>query len=503
MSNSTTTASTVRQEGVLGNLAALISSRSQLVIPTEERRGVTHIPPDKPPRKCGSVGIMGVGLMGHGCVAKKTGLSYRELIAQAAAKAYEDAGISPCDLDDVPPLVDRGAGSKVAINGFGSIGRLCLASAEKSSLNFGLLDWTREQLDAVFDTAYAMYDDSFESRNKYSVANSGVGVVTDHGVHKYLAAVGATFYSGSLCSFRECGYDDFVAEARQAQEAFWDIAMGITKTDGHAHTPECAGSYVSSVSTFTRWYDTGGNIMGRKIQDHRQTDQSSFTSAFGAPEVRISYEDVAFAGDIAAAALMPESVERGDLHGMRGGGRPNPGRPSFDMRFVPNGFHLHVKFPGFSGGAALPVCPNQGQQGLPGSSLASMLYGAFPDWPAVELVAVDGHILAVRTPVGWRRFHYTDLGFAREDNREPTEAWALLADLCRKKTQGRRLPPDRVAAIKQQMSGLRKKLRQLFGLDGDPFHNFHRQHGWIPKFRCREGVPGDDDRFVAGFHPEE
>ncbi len=414
--------------------------------PTEERRGVTHIPPDKP---------------------------------------------------------KRGKRGGVAINGFGRIGRLSLAMTERALPTVSLLEWTKDEMVDIFEMADAMRHDSFDFMDDYGVDGLGIAVGTSHGAFKLMDAVGATFYSGSPCSFRECGYDDFVAEARQAQEAFWDIAMGITKTDGHAHAPERAGSYVSSVSTFTRWYDTGGNIMGRKIQDHRQTDQSSFTSAFGAPEVRISYEDVAFAGYIAAAALMPESVERGDLHGMRGGGRPNPGRPSFDMRFVPNGFHLHVKFPGFSGGAALPVCPNQGHQGLPGSSLASMLYGAFPDWPAVELVAVDGHILAVRTPVGWRRFHYTDLGFAREDNREPTEAWALLTDLCRKKTQGRRLPPDRVAAIKQQMSGLRKKLRELFGLDGDPFHNFHRQHGWIPKFRCREGVPGDDDRFVAGYHPEE
>jgi len=105
-------------------------------------------------------------------------------------------------------------------------------------------------------------------------------------------------------------------------------------------------------------------------------------------------------------------------------------------------------------------------------------------WRDVRLYRIDGHTLSVRAGSFHKRVTYIDLGMASAQNREPTKQWDLLMALC---DDGSTLRWHGDAeTVRRQVSYLRARLREAFGLKDDPFERYAkgRGHGWQSRFRA-------------------
>lgn len=105
-------------------------------------------------------------------------------------------------------------------------------------------------------------------------------------------------------------------------------------------------------------------------------------------------------------------------------------------------------------------------------------------WSEVRLHRIDGHTLSVRAAGFHKRVTYIDLGMASGKNREPTKQWEFLMALC--DDGGALRWRGDAEAVRRQVSSLRTKLREAFGLDDDPFEPYAkgRGQGWRPRFRA-------------------
>ena len=139
----------------------------------------------------------------------------------------------------------------------------------------------------------------------------------------------------------------------------------------------------------------------------------------------------------------------------------------------------------------------QGRPPAEEQSLPIIAVGQDCTWRDIHIYYADGHRVVIRTPTGCRRYHYLDLGFGRDNNREPILAWKLLLESCEgdhhhrnfAKYNGRVLSWD---SLKKQVSCLQDRLQALFGLTAErPFYRYKKADGWRPRFHCYDRPPGD------------
>ena len=122
----------------------------------------------------------------------------------------------------------------------------------------------------------------------------------------------------------------------------------------------------------------------------------------------------------------------------------------------------------------------------PRGDLAALL-GA-TSFDQLRVTAVDGH--TVRIGCGRRavRRTYRDLGLHSAMTREPTKKWAILLEVCAGHGTFRWRDFGEFHAVSQAVSVLRRRLRDAFGLDDDPFHGF--DNGWRARFFASSEIGG-------------
>ena len=119
-----------------------------------------------------------------------------------------------------------------------------------------------------------------------------------------------------------------------------------------------------------------------------------------------------------------------------------------------------------------------------------MLRGPDDNWPDIGIHSPDSLHAVVVSTLGAERYSFEELGFAREDNGKPNSEWIALMRTCEGDTR-HRCRTTTGQAKKQQISKLRRHLKDLFGLKDNPFYPYSKSHGWLPKFDCSTTVPGE------------
>jgi hypothetical protein len=123
-------------------------------------------------------------------------------------------------------------------------------------------------------------------------------------------------------------------------------------------------------------------------------------------------------------------------------------------------------------------------------------------WRDVTVYYVDGVTVGVTAP-GMRARHLTaiDLGMAKANSRGPSQRFKLLLHLCALggRTNWRsagmadqeRLTFRSFEAFRMQANPLRRSLREIFGLESDPFASFGERRDLETAFRALPHAPGD------------
>jgi hypothetical protein len=110
-------------------------------------------------------------------------------------------------------------------------------------------------------------------------------------------------------------------------------------------------------------------------------------------------------------------------------------------------------------------------------------------WDQITIEFLSEHVFTVVAP-GFQKIplNYADAGF--EDKRtgkhragKPNTAWELLRILAEHGSVQRR--SDDPQAVEKPISDLRKRLRRLLGLDGDPFFSYRSGRCYRPRFKLQ------------------
>jgi hypothetical protein len=109
-------------------------------------------------------------------------------------------------------------------------------------------------------------------------------------------------------------------------------------------------------------------------------------------------------------------------------------------------------------------------------------------WAEIKITVIDGHTLRIQKGQRAIRRTYIDLGLASKGNREPTRKWALLLAICAGHGTFRWKTFGTFDAAKNTIAILRKALRETFGIEDDPFHEFTFAFGWKAKFHASSEI---------------
>ena len=100
--------------------------------------------------------------------------------------------------------------------------------------------------------------------------------------------------------------------------------------------------------------------------------------------------------------------------------------------------------------------------------------------------------IEITTPDARRHYNFAELGF--EDRRRvgsPNTAWVFLRQLALAKDNEIKRPADKPAQVEKAVQALRKKLKDVFGLNDDPLHAYHQVKHYAPKFKLSFPNAGD------------
>ena len=98
----------------------------------------------------------------------------------------------------------------------------------------------------------------------------------------------------------------------------------------------------------------------------------------------------------------------------------------------------------------------------------------------------------IATPDSRRHYNFSELGF--EDRRKSgasNTAWVFLRQLALAKDNEIKRPVSEPARVEKAVQDLRKRLKDLFGLDDDPFHPYRQVKHYAPKFKLSFPNPVD------------
>jgi hypothetical protein len=110
-------------------------------------------------------------------------------------------------------------------------------------------------------------------------------------------------------------------------------------------------------------------------------------------------------------------------------------------------------------------------------------------WNLVSVYLVNQR--TVRIDCGGRshRRSYLDLGMAHAASREPTRVWDLLVAFCEGNGYLQTSRFGNSDATKMLVHRLRKALKDVFGLEGDPFFKYSRKQSWKTRFLASGELP--------------
>ena len=100
----------------------------------------------------------------------------------------------------------------------------------------------------------------------------------------------------------------------------------------------------------------------------------------------------------------------------------------------------------------------------------------------IGIRAIDGHTVRITHQRRRVTATYIDLGLVVKKNRAPNRQWEVLLDVCEGHGSFRWKKYGDINNARQRVFQLRKALKEAFGLDEDPFHEFGVVHGWRARF---------------------
>jgi hypothetical protein len=86
---------------------------------------------------------------------------------------------------------------------------------------------------------------------------------------------------------------------------------------------------------------------------------------------------------------------------------------------------------------------------------------------------------------------YGELGLYAKNSREPTKKWKTLLAICAAHGELRRGPFTGRGAMRQEVHVLRRSLKEAFGLEEDPFHDW--ENGWRTRFLASSEIAEEDE----------
>ena len=108
-------------------------------------------------------------------------------------------------------------------------------------------------------------------------------------------------------------------------------------------------------------------------------------------------------------------------------------------------------------------------------------------WEEVQITFPKLHFMRAIVRGEIRKWHYNELGFGdgRQKGFRPDKAWtALLMIVTRGPLSLEDFDRDRNNISKHTISKLRKRLKQIFQINDDPFHSYWKKHAYIPRFNA-------------------
>ena len=103
-------------------------------------------------------------------------------------------------------------------------------------------------------------------------------------------------------------------------------------------------------------------------------------------------------------------------------------------------------------------------------------------WSDVSIRFIDGHTVSIQVNSERRVCNYTQMGMANRKNGDPTKRWKLLERFAESRGEIDWHSSHAALNVKKQKQELSKRLREFFGLDGDPIEWVKDTRGY---YRCK------------------
>jgi hypothetical protein len=112
-------------------------------------------------------------------------------------------------------------------------------------------------------------------------------------------------------------------------------------------------------------------------------------------------------------------------------------------------------------------------------------------WEQITVKVIDGHTVRIGRGKHVLRRTYGDLGLFAKNSREPTKKWKTLLAICAAHGELRRDRFTGRGAMRQAVHVLRGRLKEAFGLEEDPFHDW--ENGWRTRFCASSEIAEEDE----------
>jgi hypothetical protein len=106
-------------------------------------------------------------------------------------------------------------------------------------------------------------------------------------------------------------------------------------------------------------------------------------------------------------------------------------------------------------------------------------------WEGVHIEIIDKDVISIRGATGKaKKLHYAEAGFKDGRTNFPVTAWNVLLAMAQygEISWAASAKDTHLKAIPKAIEVLRKRLRKLIGLAGDPFLPYRKEKAWRPRF---------------------
>jgi hypothetical protein len=84
-----------------------------------------------------------------------------------------------------------------------------------------------------------------------------------------------------------------------------------------------------------------------------------------------------------------------------------------------------------------------------------------------------------------RRYSFAELGFSDRRTQKPDKVWIFFRALAEEQGEIRRKDAAATDQAKAYVAALRRRLREIFGIDGDPFRPYREKNAYVARFIVR------------------